>query len=99
MSAQPLQVIHLTVEERHGSTYISSEDMPGLWLWGPDPEKVFHDIPIALQELYKFKSGTDVVARPKTAGERLARHLGAELEPDTYEIFPVSSVKQDGVNG
>lgn len=99
MAAQPLQVVHLKIEHRHGSTYVSSQDMPGLYLWGPDPEKVFHDVQIALQELYKFKSGTDVVARPRTKGAALARHLGAEREPDTYELFPVSSVKQDGVNG
>ena len=99
MSAQPLQVVHLKVEHRHGSTYVSSEDMPGLYLWGQDPEKIFHDVPIALQELYKYKSGTEVVARPKIGEVALARHLGTEREPDIYEIFPVSSLKQDGVNG
>lgn len=99
MATQPLQVVHLKIEHRHGSTYISSQDMPGLYLWGPDPEKVFHDVPIAIQELYKCRSGKDVIARPRTAGAALVRHFGSEREPDTYELFPVSSMKQDGANG
>jgi len=99
MSAQPLQVIHLKVEYIHGSIYVSSDDMPGLWLWGPSAEKVFHNVPIALQELYKDRNGKEVIARPSTTGDRLARHFGAEREPDTYEIFPVSVAKQDGLNG
>lgn len=99
MPIHPIQVVRLKVEHRQGSTYVSSSDMPGLWLWGPDPEKVFHDVPIALQELYKHKSGTEVIAKPKTTGSQLSYHFGAEREPDTYEIFPVSEAKQDGVSG
>jgi len=99
MSEQPIQVVHLKVEHRQGNTYVSSEDMPGLYLWGQDPEKVFHDVPIALQELYQYKNDLKVIARPKIAGESLVRRLGVEREPDIYELFPVSAVKRDGVNG
>lgn len=99
MMEQPLQVVHLKVEQRQGSIYVSSEDMPGLWLWGSDPERVFHDVPIALEKLYKHSRGQEVVAKEKKTGERFVRCFGLERASEVYEIFPVSEIKQDGVNG
>lgn len=98
MPIQPIQVVRLKVEHRQGSTYVSSTDMPGLWLWGQNPEKLFHDVPIVLQELFKLQNGKDVIARPKTIDKRLEYQFGSEREPDVYEIFPVSAAKQDGLN-
>jgi len=97
---QPLLTVRLKIEQRQNSYYVSSDDMPGLWLWGPDPEKVFHDVPIAVKELYTYREGVEVIVKKQGGGERLASQYGVEKLSDIYEIYPVSSSeRQDRLNG
>ena len=55
--------ILITVETRGDTIYVSSKDVPGLWLWGKDPEKVFRNIAPAIQALYKHNLDLEVDVR------------------------------------
>lgn len=90
MKEQPLEVVRLKIEQKQGKYYVSSDDMPGLWLWG-DPDTVFHDAPIAVRELYAHRSGTKVVVKGKRHGEFITGQHGIEKIPDIYEIYPAAS--------
>ena len=101
MREQPLEVVRLKIEQKMGNYYVSSDDMPGLWLWGPDPDIVFHDVPIAVRELYMHRRGIDVVVRGKSVDVKIIeKQLGVEKITDIYEIYPVSAIEnQDEMNG
>lgn len=57
---QPLETVRIKVEQRDGRFYISSEDVPGLWLWGSDLRTLFEDVAPTIQDLYKMNRGLDV---------------------------------------
>lgn len=98
MKEEPLEVVHLDVEQRQGQVYVSSKDVPGLWLWG-SPEQVFSDVCPVLEQLYKHQRGLDVVAREQDEGTRPQAQLGVKRIPHTYLIYRTSSERQERVNG
>jgi len=57
MHNKPIATIHLERESTDGVLYISSKDLPGLWLWGPDPEQVFKDVAPTIVKLYEYNEG------------------------------------------
>jgi hypothetical protein len=64
MPAKPLTTIHIRIQTRSdGTVYISSDDMPGLWLWGKDHDRVFRSIAPTIEELYKLNEGQAVKVR------------------------------------
>ena len=64
MSKKPLAIIRIKIQARHdGTIYISSEDMPGLWLWGKDRDQVFRSIAPTIEELYRLNEGRTVKVR------------------------------------
>lgn len=95
---QPVATVHLRVEQRGDSIYVSSDDMPGLWLWGPDPDVVFGDVPPAIEALYEHRYGGHVRAKPRTPKVRLG--LGTvENVCHQYDIYPVDSQENSRVDG
>lgn len=88
--------VTIKVEHKDGGIYISSDDVPGLWLWGSDPEQVFSDIVPTIRELYKLNNGRTVdvepVERPQTSSERLS---GIENMPDHFRVVDCAEGKRD----
>lgn len=60
MPTEPIAVIHLKREMRDGVLYISSDDLPGLWLWGNDPEAVFSNVMPTITKLYMYNNDINV---------------------------------------
>ena len=56
--------VRLSVRERHGRIFISSEDVPGLYLWGSDPDKVWQSVIPAIKSLFKHNEGREVEVSP-----------------------------------
>ena len=53
--------VRIKIELRkNGRFYISSDDVPGLFLWGSDFEELMQDIAPTIKDLYKFNLGMDV---------------------------------------
>lgn len=73
MSKKLLATIRIKIQTRRdGTIYISSDDMPGLWLWGKDHGQVFRSIVPTIEELYRLNEGRAVKAR-EALSSRLAR--------------------------
>jgi hypothetical protein len=64
MSEKPLTTICIKIQTRRdGTVYISSDDMPGLWLWGKDHDLIFRSIAPTIEELYRLNEGRAVKVR------------------------------------
>ena len=64
MSEKPLTTICIKIQTRHdGTVYISSDDMPGLWLWGKNHDLVFRSIAPTIEELYRLNEGRTIKVR------------------------------------
>lgn len=64
MSEKRLATIRIKIQtHRDGTVYISSDDMPGLWLWGKDHDQVFRSIAPTIEELYRYNKGQTVKVR------------------------------------
>ena len=73
MLEKPLATIRIKIQTRRdGTVYISSDDMPGLWLWGKDHDLVFRSIIPTIEELYRLNKGQAVKAR-EALSSRFAR--------------------------
>ncbi len=60
MTDQTIETVQVKIEEREGYVYVSSDDVPGLWLWGKDSNQIFNNIAPAIKTLYKHNRGIDV---------------------------------------
>lgn len=64
MPEKPVATICIKIRPRRdGTIYISSDDMPGLWLWGRDHDQVFRSIGPTIEELYRYNKCQKVKAR------------------------------------
>lgn len=64
MPERPLATIRIKIQTRRdGTVYISSDDIPGLWLWGRDHDQVFRSIAPTIEELYRCNKGRTVKVR------------------------------------
>jgi hypothetical protein len=64
MPEKPHAILRIKIQARSdGTVYISSDDIPGLWLWGRECDQVFRSIAPTIEELYKFNEGRTVKAR------------------------------------
>lgn len=85
MPEQPLATIRIKIHTRRdGTVYISSDDIPGLWLWGRDHDQVFRSIGPTIEELYRLNENRTVKAR-KAPPFRFEQ----EKTDARYEIYPV----------
>ena len=63
----PIAVIELNIENRGGYVYVSSEDVPGLHLWGDDIQKVCQKIIPAIKLLFRLNRGLDIEVMPASS--------------------------------
>lgn len=78
MPGKLLATIRIKIQPRRdGTVYISSDDMPGLWLWGKNHNQVFRSIGPTIEELYRRNKGRTVKARV-TPRSQLTRWLVQE---------------------
>ena len=57
-------ILSIRAEWRDGTLYLSSDDVPGLFLSGDDQEAVMHDLIPAIKALFKMNRGVDVDVYP-----------------------------------
>ncbi|MEW6332510.1 MAG: hypothetical protein AB1560_13715 [Pseudomonadota bacterium] len=92
MADQPIETVRIKIEHREGCIYVSSDDVPGLWLWGKNSDQVLNNISPAIKSLYKHNRGIDVEveAVPISRLTRwLLRHLlKSHEQSDKYKIYP-----------
>ncbi len=99
MLMKPLATIRINIETRNdGTVYISSDDMPGLWLWGKNLEQVFGSIIPTIEELYKHSQGQSVKAQAAPPS-RFARWFAQEKINDRYEIYPAAKLNEHTLHG
>lgn len=92
MSSKPNIVIHLEQAIRDGVLYLSSKDLPGLWLWGKDQEQVFSNVAPTIAKLFELNEGRTVEikeARPKDA--KTSWFSGGRV-CDTFEVYYVNKL-------
>ncbi len=94
MAEHPIETVRIKVVTRDGRLYVSSDDVPGLWLWGKDPEQVFKNIGPAIRVLYKYNRGMEVEVR-ETFLSKLQRWILIRLfrvakQSDRYKIYPLA---------
>ena len=90
-----MATVRIKIENRGGIIYISSDDIPGLWLWGRDPERVFASIIPTLQELYKYNEGLSVKVKKAPRSSLKERWFGQDKISDTFEIYQLTQVRDN----
>lgn len=80
-------VIEVRFESREGHLHVTSEQVPGLYLCGPNHQDVMDDIIPAIKALLKLNRGWDVEIVPETeaslfpaARERLDLPVARQIE-------------------
>lgn len=77
------QKVRVKLESRSCGLVVTSDDVPGLFLWGKDPERVFADIKPVIQMLFRENENRDV----EVVEERLPSWSPAgEMVPTTFVI-------------
>jgi hypothetical protein len=93
MARQPIETVRIKIERRGDCVYVSSEDVPGLWLWGKDPDQVLNNIAPAIKALYKHNRGIDVEVEEAPVSRLVDRLLRRLIRPrelsDRYRIYPI----------
>lgn len=95
---KPMEEVRILVEQRGGKTYISSEDVPGLWIWGDNPDDVFGSVISTIELLYKHNRQLEVKARavrPQTQD----RFSGVERVSHIYHIYRITPEASTGGHG
>ena len=87
---KPLGEVRINVENREGTVYVSSDEVPGLWLWGTDPELVLRNLVPAIQSLFKHNRHTEVRVQEK---EPRRRERWSEIDriPREFLIYRVTT--------
>lgn len=92
----PIETIRIKIENRDGCLYISSDDVPGLWLWGNDPEIVMRNIAPAIKTLYRDNRGLEIEVReaPASLVSKYLRwwtHQAPLVIKDKFQIFAIGN--------
>ena len=99
MTTEPIDVIHLNRETRDGVLYISSDDLPGLWLWGNDPEVVFNNVIPTIAKLYMYNNGINVeIKKMCNKKKNILDWFSNNRICDTFGVYSINS-KKDTPNG
>ena len=94
-----IATVRLKVEhDTTGRIYLSSDDLPGFWLWGIDPEYVFSLIPLTIRDLHRDNQGFDVEVR-KAQPPKAERWAGTEIECAQYEVYKVTGAAETTLHG
>jgi hypothetical protein len=93
----PSAIIHINQSIRDGVLYLSSDDLPGLWLWGKDHEQVFRGIIPTIAKLYELNEGRTVEIKEAPIVEATARWFGRTRICDTFEVYDVNNKQSENV--
>lgn len=99
MHNKPIATIHLDRKNTDGVLYLSSKDLPGLWLWGQDPEQVFKDVKPTIEKLYQYNEGLAVEIKEVCQSNILTRWFSGDKECDTFEVYYKASISKDVSDG
>lgn len=80
-------VIRVNGEFKDGGWFITSENLPGLFLAGRDPKALHADLPAVIKTLYKLNYEMDVEVCP--AGEPGEGRAKSTVLPRTWAAVPV----------
>lgn len=92
--ADQYETVQVKIAYRGRRYYVSSDDLPGLWLWGDDLDELLGDVGPTITDLYKYNRGVDVevveikegiISRLPSLFIRLFRK-----GRDKYAIYPVA---------
>lgn len=86
---RPMETVHINIDNKDGTIYISSDDVPGLWLWGKDAGQVFNSIIPTLKALYEYNQNIIVEIKEAPARTREERWFGQDKVCQTYQVFKV----------
>lgn len=100
MEQKPRRIATITIniENRNDGLYISSNDMPGLWLWGRDPQQVLQSIIPTIKELYKYNERLSVDVR-EVEQSKSFRPFGQERISDKFEIYEGKESQHGNLSG
>ena len=99
MNNKLIATIHLDKKSSDGVLYLSSKDLPGLWIWGPDPEQVFKDVIPTIAKLYQYNDGLAVEVKEVHSKSRVSRWFGGGKMCDTFEVYYKASIGNDVPHG
>lgn len=94
-----IATIRLDQESSGGVLYISSKDLPGLWIWGPDPEQVFKDVIPTITKLYQYNDSLEVEIKEVCSKSIFDRWFGGDKMCDTFEVYSKASIGKDVSHG
>lgn len=82
--------VRIEIEQRDGHIYISSRDVPGLYLWGDDPEEIVKSVIPAIKSLFRYNKGLEVDVSPggRTPQQRWS---GIERVPTDFVVREISA--------
>lgn len=89
MNKKPNVVIHLEQVVRDGVLYLSSKDLPGLWLWGKDREQVFNNVVPTIAKLFELNEGRTVEIK-EPCQKAKNRWFSRDRVCDTFEVYYVN---------
>lgn len=82
--------VRVTSGYKDGGWVITSENLPGLFLAGSDPDALRADLPEAIMNLYKLNYGMNVRVCP--AGEPgVTKQSASKVLPSTWAAVPVEN--------
>ena len=91
--ANRYETVHVKISYRGHRYYVSSNDLPGLWLWGENLDELLDDIGPTIQDLYKYNRGIDVDVEVKEGILSRLPSIFIRLfrsGRDKYKIYPVA---------
>jgi hypothetical protein len=97
MNKEPNVVIHLEQAIRDGVLYLSSKDLPGLWLWGKDREQVFSNVAPTIAKLFELNEGKAVEIKEACPKDTKSRWFGGGRVCDTFEVYYVNKLVGENV--
>lgn len=88
---RPMETIHINIDNKDGTIYISSDDVPGLWLWGKDAGEVFDSVIPTVKALYEYNQNIIVEIKEAPDRTREERWSGQDKVCQTYQVFKVGN--------
>ena len=76
MADDSFETVKVKIARRNGCFYISSDDVPGLWLWGKNLEQLLKNTAPAIRTLYKYNRGVDVEVESPALPKMLLLFVG-----------------------
>lgn len=99
MYSELIATIHLDKKNKDGVLYISSKDLPGLWVWGTDPEQVQNDVIPTITKMYQYNDGLKVEIKETCSKGVLNRWFGGGKVCDTFEVYSIANISKEMPHG